>query len=148
MRAVIDAPGSPPIAVYVVHPLPGTFDTILHVPVALETGYRDFGIATIREMVDADLAAHMPVVVMGDINTTPREPAYVVLSAGLNDARSAGSWPGLTWRPDPLKQLPFGLLRIDYVLSTALPLDYSVRCTPYSDHCLVSAELGFPAPPA
>ena len=80
---------------------------------------------------------------MGDINTTPREPAYRDLSEGLVDARSAGAFPGLTWRLDPFKGLPFGLLRIDYVFSSDEPLDYSVRCTDLSDHCLVTARLGF-----
>ena len=95
----------------------------------------------IRAAIDEDLASHRTVIVLGDINTTEREPAYDEVSAGLTDARIAGTWPGLTWRPGVLNGLPFGLLRIDYVLSSLAPIDYSVRCTTLSDHCLVSASL-------
>jgi endonuclease/exonuclease/phosphatase family metal-dependent hydrolase len=144
MRAVVSVPDNSPTVVYVVHPLPGRFQSVLDVPVSLDTTMRDEGIATIRSMVAADLDAQRSVVVMGDINTTPREPAYVDLSMGMFDARSAGSWPGLTWRLDPFKDLPFGLLRIDYVLSNGRPSTYGVRCTPLSDHCIVSATITFP----
>ena len=144
IRALVKIPNAPPTVVYVVHPLPATFQTFFHIPFAVDTTLRDAGIATIRAAIDADLAAGLTVLAMGDINTTPREPAYAQLSAGLQDARDAGMWPGLTWRWDPFKALPFGLLRIDYVFSTALPVSYDVRCTDLSDHCQVTAGLSFP----
>jgi endonuclease/exonuclease/phosphatase family metal-dependent hydrolase len=141
MRALVSVRGGSPVAVFVVHPLPGRFQSLLGVPVAIDTSDRDAGITTIRDEVNTDLARGNPVIVMGDFNTTPREPAYLDLSSGLNDARQAGSYPGLTWRWDPFKSLPFGLLRIDYVLATLEPLNYGVRCTALSDHCLVTAGL-------
>jgi endonuclease/exonuclease/phosphatase family metal-dependent hydrolase len=132
------------VAVFVIHPLPGRLQTLLHIPTAIDTQQRDAAIATIRSSVDADLTAGTAVIVMGDINTTDREPAYNDLSSGLFDARRvAGSWPGLTWRPDALRSLPFGLIRIDYVFTSMslIPVSYSVRCTALSDHCIVSASL-------
>jgi vancomycin resistance protein VanJ len=144
LRALVTDQSGDQLVVYVVHPLPGQFETILHVPVGIDTAQRDADIATIRSAVAADMAEGTRVVLLGDINATDREPAYADLSAGLIDARrAAGRWPGLTWRPDALTALPFGMLRIDYVFSTAThaPVDYSVRCTSLSDHCIVSASL-------
>ena len=140
LRAVVDLPTGR-TAVFVVHPLPGRFQTVLHVPIGLDTSTRDTSIATIRAAIDADLASGLPTLVMGDSNTTPREPAYAQLSAGLLDARAAGSWPGVTWRWGPFKELPFGMLRIDYAFSSPglVPVSYSVRCTDLSDHCILSA---------
>jgi endonuclease/exonuclease/phosphatase family metal-dependent hydrolase len=147
MRAVVQPPGGEPTVVFVVHPLPGIFQTILHVPTGIDTQQRDEGLAQIRAAVDDDLAAGRRVIVLGDINTTDREPGYAVVATGLNDARvQAGSWPGLTWRPDALRGLPFGLLRIDYVFTSMTPLSYGVRCTQLSDHCIISATLGAAAP--
>jgi len=142
LRALVALPGPQPTAVFVIHPMSGRFQTLFDIPFALDTSERDAAIATIRAAVDVDLAANRPVLVLGDMNTTEREPAYADMSHGLHDARrEAGSWPGLTWRPDPLTALPFGLLRIDYALSSPdlVPVDYSVRCTTFSDHCIVSA---------
>ena len=78
---------------------------------------------------------------MGDMNTTEREQAYADFTAGLRDAHlDAGIGPGLTWRPDELKSLPFGLIRIDYVLTSPdlVALSSTVKCTDLSDHCQVA----------
>jgi endonuclease/exonuclease/phosphatase (EEP) superfamily protein YafD len=146
LRAVIQLPDGRTAVVFVVHPLPGHFQTIAHVPFGIDTQERDAALASIRTTIDGDLEAGRTVIVMGDINTTDRERAYGEFSAGLHDARRAGPWPGLTWRPDMLNGLPFGLLRIDYVFSSLVPTDYSVRCTNLSDHCLISASLASLAP--
>jgi hypothetical protein len=53
-----------------------------------------------------------------DFNVTDREPGYVDLSEGLVDAHAEiGQGPGSSWRPRPLKGLPLGILRIDYLFS-------------------------------
>ena len=81
---------------------------------------------------------------MGDFNTTEREPAYMEMAAGLRDSHlDAGLGPGFTWRPAPLADIPLGMLRIDYVLSTAdlVPTSSTVDCTVPSDHCRLDAEL-------
>ena len=69
-------------------------------------------------------------------------PGYGELSRGLHDAHlDVGAGTGSTWRPDQLKWLPFGILRIDYLLSSPnlVPLSASTDCTPRdSDHCILS----------
>ena len=148
IRAVIDDPDTDqgPIVAYVVHPLPARIRTVLRVPVSLDTTRRDEDIAWIRSLIDDDLAAGRPIVVVGDINTTEREPAYFELSRGLRDAHlDAGLGPGLTWRPPQLRLLPAGLLRIDYIFVSApfSVLGTSVTCNGQSDHCRLEAEVRF-----
>ena len=103
-----------------------------------------------RALIDSDLAAGQTVLLMGDLNTTEREQAYADFSAGLRDAHlDAGTGPGLTWRPDELKALPFGLIRIDYILTSPdlVALSSTVHCTQLSDHCQIAATLAADASP-
>jgi len=144
MRAVVAPPATDPIVVYVVHPLPARFVHLGDIPVGIDTSVRELAIAFIRRRVEEDVAARRSVIVLGDINATEREPAYAELSAGLRDAHlDAGGGPGSTWRPPPLAFLPFGLLRIDYVLATPdlVPTSSTVDCSLPSDHCRVDADL-------
>jgi hypothetical protein len=101
-----------------------------------------------RDQIDAELAADHDVMVLGDFNTTEREPAYAELSKDLHDAqRQAGFGFGMSWRPAAIENLPFGLLRIDYVLASArfVALASAPDCTPRgSDHCLVTATFARP----
>lgn len=146
VRALVDLPSSPSVAVYVVHPMPAAFRTIARVPVSMETAQRDTAIGQIRALIDADLEAHRPVIVLGDINTTEREPAYATLTTGLRDAHlDSGNGPGFTWRPPQLSFLPFGVIRIDYVFSSQeyLAQSSSVDCSVDSDHCRLSATLAY-----
>jgi len=142
IRAVIQPPTFDKLVVYVVHPLPPEITGPGPLPLSFDTTQRTADQAQIRALINQDLLADQTVVVMGDLNTTEREPAYAEFAAGLNDSHlDAGIGPGLTWRPDELKSLPFGLLRIDYVLSSAdlMANQTAVNCTPLSDHCLVAA---------
>lgn len=144
VRAVVAPMAGDPIVVYVVHPLPARFVHLGGVPVGIDTSVREFAIALIRRRVEEDIAARRSVVVLGDINATEREPAYAELSAGLRDAHlDAGVGPGFTWRPSPLEFLPFGLLRIDYVLASPdlVPTSSTVDCSLPSDHCRVDVDL-------
>ena len=142
MRALVDPPGSDPFAVFVVHPLPARFVTLAGLPVAIDTARRDAAIEHIRSVIDADLAVGRSILVLGDLNATEREPAYLDFSAGLRDAHlDAGIGPGFTWGPGRLGFLPFGLLRIDYILATP---DFAaqrsnVDCSLRSDHCRLEA---------
>ena len=112
----IDLGGGRTLDVVVAHPLPGQLRTVGPLPVDFDTSVRDTEIATIRSIVDPILASGQPLVLLGDFNTTDREPIYAALSAGLADVQRAVGWgPGPTWRIDPVKWLPFGLLRIDMV---------------------------------
>jgi vancomycin resistance protein VanJ len=145
LRAVIKPSLADPIAVFVVHPLPASFVSFLRLlPVALDTTVRDADITFIRSLIDADLAAGRDVIVLGDINTTEREPAYFDLSAGLHDAHlDAGIGPGFTWRPPQLSSLPFGLLRIDYAFASQPFVIDTVftDCSLPSDHCRLEATI-------
>jgi endonuclease/exonuclease/phosphatase (EEP) superfamily protein YafD len=150
LRAVIAPPDGPPITVFVAHPYLASIDQIGIVP-DIQTASRDAEISAIRDQIDVELAADHDVLVLGDFNTTDREPAYAELSNGLHDAqREAGFGLGMTWRPAAIETLPFGLLRIDYLLASHrfVALAAAPDCTPRgSDHCLVSAIFARPQTP-
>ena len=105
--------------------------------------------ASLREASIRSSASGTPLVLLGDFNIVDREVGYGELSAGLTDAQHAvGLGPGLTWRPEEIEWLPFGLLRIDYVFSAngLVPLTSGPDCTPRgSDHCILHATLELPA---
>ena len=145
IRALVQVPTiDGPLVVYVVHPLPPEINTVSGLPLSFDTTQRTADQSEMRGLIDADLAAGQTVLVMGDLNTTEREQAYADFTTGLRDAHlDAGFGPGLTWRPDELKGLPFGVIRIDYVLTSPdlVALSSSVKCTNLSDHCQVAATL-------
>jgi endonuclease/exonuclease/phosphatase family metal-dependent hydrolase len=98
----------------------------------------------------AGLAAYLasaepcPRALVGDLNATPRWPAYRRLVAELDDAAvlvaaRAGRAPAPTWGPYPGSPR---LLRIDHVLVDAFDvLDFHVFSLPGSDHSAVVADL-------
>ncbi len=144
IRAVVAPVGAEPVTVFVAHPLPARIDTLVGVPMSLQTARRDADIAFIRSLVEAELETGRAVLVLGDLNVTEREPAYATFAQGLDDAHlNAGIGPGLTWLPEELAFLPFGLLRIDYIFtSPALQASgMHVDCRARSDHCLVVADI-------
>lgn len=149
IRAVVTAPDGQQLSVIVFHPSPANFESVLGVPIGLDTQFRDEAISRIRSVVNQELAAHRPVVLLGDLNTTEREPAYAKLTDGLRDAHlDAGLGPGFSWRPQAVSFLPFGLLRIDYIFATPnLPAISSVLdCSVPSDHCRVEANFALSNP--
>jgi len=128
------------------HPLPGAIETLapLPIPVDYQPVDRDAAIRRLRaELVDPLLVDGEPLLLVGDFNTTVREPAFAELATGLIDVQAAvGLGPGSTWRPDRVEWLPLGLLRIDHILAGpgVTPLRISTDCTPRgSDHCIVQA---------
>ncbi len=130
------------------HPLPGAIETLasLPIPVDYQVSDRDAAIDRLRaELVDPLLVDGEPLLLVGDFNTTVREPAFAELARGLIDVHAAvGLGPGSTWRPDRLEWLPMGLLRIDHLLAGpgVTPLRIATDCTPRgSDHCIVHAVL-------
>ena len=116
--------------------------------VCYATADRDQHLAQLHQVVQPLLDSGEPLLVLGDFNTTIREPIYRELSAGLREAHATvGSGAGLTW-PLPNDsvafpawlQLLFPLIRIDHQFSNArlTPLATSVDCTLRgSDHCAV-----------
>lgn len=100
---------------------------------------RDAEILQIRAEVAPFLRHGEPLLLLGDFNTTEREPAYGTLTHGLQDAHKVvGRGMGHTWGPTRLMRRGLPVLRIDYMLSNArmVPLRLAVDCTPRgSDHC-------------
>ncbi len=109
---------------------------------------RDARLASVRAFVAPALAAGRPVIIAGDLNTTPREPGYADVTRGLHDAfAEVGQGVGATWRTALLNDTLPPLLRIDYLLSSpnVQPLGAAVDCTPRgSDHCLVTGDFAVP----
>jgi vancomycin resistance protein VanJ len=139
------------MAVVVAHPYRGVLvDGPFGLP-RYDTGDRDAAMAVVRQAIGPILAVGTPLVMLGDFNIVDREVGYDDLAAGLIDAQHAvGLGPGLTWRPETVEWLPFGLLRIDYVWSAngIKPIDIGPDCTPRgSDHCLLRATLELPQGP-
>ena len=132
------------------HPVPGLLGR--EVPGALtpyDPSRRDAILAMIRRIADDRIAAGELVIVAGDFNTAPVEPGFERLAAGLQDAHAeVGIGPGWTWRPSRLLWLPFGLLRLDVVLTGPglTPVASTIRCQSDSEHCLVTVEIGVKPP--
>lgn len=142
VAATVEAPGTTGLDVVVAHAPP---------PLALGSlgptyapSRRDEGLTELRSLVGASIAADRPVVLIGDLNLTDREMAHDELVEGLTDSyRAAGSGWGHTWRP-PYTDLPFGILRIDMVLSGPglIPVSSRPDCTARgADHCILDVEL-------
>jgi endonuclease/exonuclease/phosphatase (EEP) superfamily protein YafD len=89
-----------------------------------------------------------PLIVMGDFNTSDREPHYAKLAARMHDAFRETNWGfGFTF-PDHKRigpvTFPFPLIRNDYVWSKGgiLPEAAHVECNNTgADHCFLIADL-------
>ena len=126
------------------HPFPARIGMLAGVPVGLDPTVRNRDLERLRSRVAELDAAGEDVLLIGDFNTAPTEPAFRRLTGGLHDAHAeVGLGPGWTWRPARFAFLGIGLLRIDLVLSTSAlrPLTASTRCPSTGDHCLVEAAL-------
>lgn len=142
MEAVLDI-GGRPITIITGHPLPGRIRTAGPVPVSFDPTSRDAELARFRARVDAAIARGETVIVAGDFNTAPTEPAFERLVAGLADAhREVGVGPGWTWRPSRFETFGVGLLRIDLALSGpgVVPIHIGERCHLPGDHCQLEAR--------
>ena len=135
------------LVMLVAHPFPGRIRTIGGIPVGFDPVQRNADLRLIRARVTELDALGLPVLLIGDFNTAPTDPAFRPLTDGLHDAHAeAGVGPGWTWRPGGLAWLGIGLLRIDLVLSTSelRPTATSIVCPIRGDHCLVAATLARP----
>lgn len=108
---------------------------------------RDRQIIAIRALVESlRQRTGDPLILVGDMNVTEREPAYRDLADGLYDAhRVAGVGFGYTWRPMSMNRLP-GILRIDYMFTDdqVRTLTFRSDCTyRASDHCLIVGQFSF-----
>jgi len=87
------------------------------------------------------------ILLLGDMNTTDREPAYKELSAGLQDTHLlVGRGSGHSWGVRQLNPL-WAILRIDYMLASpnVKPLSLQTDCTARgSEHCLLVGRFAVP----
>lgn len=141
IEAVLDVNGRP-LRLITSHPLPGRIATVSGLPVSFDPSSRDRAIDRFRARVDTAIARGETVIVVGDFNTSPTEPAYARLVTGLVDAHAAvGTGPGWTWRPSRFEGFSVGLLRIDVALSGpgVAPVRVGERCHLPGDHCQLEA---------
>jgi vancomycin resistance protein VanJ len=142
-EATLDVDGRT-ITVVGAHPFPATISLAGGIPVGLDPTTRNADLQLLRQRVTELDAGGDDVLLMGDFNTAPTEPAFALLTSGLHDAhQEVGLGPGWTWRPAPLEFLGTGLLRIDLILSTStlLPERTSIECPARGDHCLFQATI-------
>lgn len=143
--ARLDLGGGRTLVVVAAHPEAPSVD-----PLALryDPSARDALLADARAFVDPALARGEPVLLVGDLNLTVREPAYHDLLRGLRDAHAvAGRGPGPTWGLDPASGWRWPLLRIDHLLAGpgVVPLESAADCAPRgSDHCVVRVRFALP----
>jgi vancomycin resistance protein VanJ len=148
--ARVDAPEGHQITVVAAHPQHGiTCGRKLPLPTCYDTRERDQLLLDINLFVSSRMEQGETILLMGDFNTTEREPAYKDLSTGLLDAyRVAGTGLGNSWSPNDLLKgrlapLRFPILRIDYQFSSPNlhPTRLSYDCSPHgSDHCIVQGS--------
>ena len=126
------------------HPFHADLSLVGGIPTGVDATSRNAELALLRARVAELEADGVEVLLIGDFNTAPTEPAFGRLTAGLHDAHAEVGWgPGWTWRPARFVFLGIGLLRIDLILSTPglIPVRTSIACPPAGDHCLVEATL-------
>ena len=131
------------------HPFPADAGLFASVPLRFDPSVRNTYLQLLRDRVAELEAAGEDVLLIGDFNAAPTEPAFRRLTAGLHDAHAeVGLGPGWTWRPGRFAFLGIGLLRIDLVLSTGNlePIGTQVACPARGDHCLLQARLRIDAP--
>jgi vancomycin resistance protein VanJ len=144
IATTIRPPHSPALDILVAHAPPPRFG-IGPLGPGYDPSRRDESLVALRERLEAGIEAGGLVVLLGDLNVTDRELAYDDMIAGLIDSyRAAGSGLGHTWRPPVGDGLPFGMLRIDMVLTGpgATPVASMPDCTPRnSDHCILDVTI-------
>lgn len=147
LLAELDIGGATPLVVLSAHPLPphyALWPSIVPIPIAFEPRVRDESLDVLRERVDDVLDADRQLILLGDFNVAPTEPAYAELAAGLTDVHAeVGLGPGWTWRPRQIEALPAGILRIDHVFvgGGIRPVGSATDCSHPGDHCVLRARV-------
>jgi endonuclease/exonuclease/phosphatase (EEP) superfamily protein YafD len=143
--ATVDVDGRP-LAVLVVHaPLPLSLSAN---PFAPER--RDTMLDAFRDVALGHIEDGLPVLMMGDLNTTDREVAFGSLATGFQDVHATvGDGLGHSWRLRYRGLMTPPLLRIDHMLVSPdlVPLESRLDCdASASDHCLSWGRLGWAVP--
>ncbi|KAB8144061.1 hypothetical protein F8S13_09245 [Chloroflexia bacterium SDU3-3] len=89
-----------------------------------------------------------PMIVLGDFNTSDRDPLYAQLAAVFHDSYRQSSWGfGATFPSPQSDMLPFPIVRIDYIWlrGPLAAIASQVDCdSGGSDHCLYVADVALP----
>lgn len=129
--------GGQVLNVVTVHPSPA--GRRCRLSLCYDAALRDSRLSAIRTLIEPAIQNREVVLLMGDFNTTEREPAYWDVSRGLQDShKAAGTGIGNTWGPHWLRSRGLALLRIDYIFAgpRLRPLQAIVDCSDTSsDHC-------------
>lgn len=136
-----------PVTIIAAHAAHGDVDTanLASLFASYDTTVRDAELAALHARVMAAIGRAERVILAGDMNTAPTEPAFDDLVAGLLDVhRDAGEGTGWTFRPLVLADWGVGLIAIDHVIVSPdlVPLGTGVVCLPLSDHCRLDAVVG------
>ena len=102
LQAELLLPDGVRIEILNVHPYPPEITRAFgSVPVGLDTRRRDEDLSVLAAMVD-QAEDRARVLLVGDLNTSPFEPGFGKIRAGLLDAHGeAATGTGFTWRPSP-----------------------------------------------
>ncbi|QBD79415.1 hypothetical protein EPA93_26880 [Ktedonosporobacter rubrisoli] len=107
---------------------------------------RNMQIQEIHNFIQPLLKRGEHVLLLGDMNTTDREPIYKVLSSGLQDTHElVGSGSGHSWGVRTLNPY-WAFLRIDYMFASPniKPLYLRTDCAPRgSEHCVLIGQFAF-----
>jgi endonuclease/exonuclease/phosphatase family metal-dependent hydrolase len=145
----IDLGGGRRLAVVNAHPAHADIESLgsTSLPLGLDTAARNAALDVVRAQIDGLIGEGLPVVMLGDLNTTASEPAFDRFVTGLREAhQEIGIGPGWTWRPSRLEFTGMGFLRIDHVVVSPqiAPVGIDIACPPVGDHCLVRARVAVP----
>lgn len=140
---VVEVDGQPiqVVPVHLTSPCP-TCGASMTERLELEGDRRPAELASVLRALDP----RVPAIIGGDFNSTERSEPYRLLThVGFEDPhRAVGQGPGFTW---PNDQLPFPVLRIDWILTRGLvAVDAWVGDGGTSDHRPVLTDLAFPEP--
>jgi endonuclease/exonuclease/phosphatase (EEP) superfamily protein YafD len=142
MRTVLNVRGEQ-ITLINVHPNPPT--GLMHIPFTSThlPGYNPSGRnQQLDHLLHAVRNIDGSLIVIGDFNTSDREPIYQRFAGTLRDAFAETGWGFGHTYSNHLRAFP--QVRIDYIWSssTITPLDSYVNCEVHaSDHCMVIADL-------
>ncbi len=144
VQAKLDV-GGQVLNVVAVHPSPA--GRRCRFSLCYDSSLRDARLSAIRSHIEPAMQGGEAVLLMGDFNTTEREPGYWDMSRGLQDSfKAVGAGVGNTWGPDWLRNRGLALLRIDYIFAgpKLRPLQAEVDCAPRtSDHCAIMGRFEF-----
>jgi vancomycin resistance protein VanJ len=148
IQAVAATDGGP-VTIVAAHPTHGNVDTsgVLALIGSYDTTIRDGQLADLHARIASAIGRGERVILAGDMNTAPTEPAFADLMAGLLDVhREVGEGTGWTWRPSVLEDWGVGFVAIDHIIVSPdlVPLDTTIVCLPLSDHCRLWARIGVP----